>query len=157
MPGTPATAALSAAGIAFTEHTYDHDPANRNFGEEAAEALGLDPEEVFKTLLTDVDGQLTVAIVPVTGKLDLGALAKAAGGKRATMADPAIAQRKTGYVLGGISPIGQKSPHPTVVDETVELFDKVYVSGGRRGFDIGLAPDDLIAVTSAIVAAIAKD
>ena len=157
MPGTPATAALAAAGVAFTEHTYEHDPSNRNFGEEAAEALGLDPEEVFKTLLADVDGQLTVAIVPVTGKLDLGALAKAAGGKRAVMADPAVAQRKTGYVLGGISPIGQKTPHPTVVDETVELFDTVYVSGGRRGFDIGLAPADLIAVTGAVVAAIAKD
>lgn len=155
--GTPAIVALTAAGIDFTAHSYDHDPANSNFGLEAATALGLDPERVFKTLLADVDGALVVGIVPVTGKLDLGALAKAAGGKRATMADPAVAQRKTGYVLGGISPIGQKAAHPTVVDETVELFDTVYVSGGRRGFDIGLAPSDLIAVTSAIVAPIAKD
>lgn len=157
MPGTPATAALTAAGIAFSEHTYEHDPSNRNFGEEAAEALGLEPEQVFKTLLADVDGTLTVAIVPVTGKLDLGALAKAVGGKRAAMADPVLAQRKTGYVVGGISPIGQKTAHPTVLDETAELFDTVYVSGGRRGFDIGLTPDDLIAATSATVAAIAAD
>ncbi|MEH3053066.1 MAG: Cys-tRNA(Pro) deacylase [Patulibacter minatonensis] len=158
MPGTPATAALTAAGIAFSEHTYEHDPANRNFGLEAAEALGLEPEQVFKTLLAEVDGVgLTVAIVPVTGHLDLGALAKAAGGKRAAMADPAIAQRRTGYVLGGISPIGQRTAHPTVLDETAELFDTVYVSGGRRGFDLGLTPEALVQATGATIAAIAKD
>ncbi|MDQ8043483.1 MAG: Cys-tRNA(Pro) deacylase [Solirubrobacteraceae bacterium] len=157
MPGTPATVALTAAGVAFTEHPYDHDPANRNFGEEAAEVLGLDPEQVFKTLMVDVDGRLTVAIVPVTGKLDLGALAAAAGGKRAAMADRAVAERKTGYLVGGISPIGQKTALPTVIDETVELFDTVFVSGGRRGFDIELAPADLIAVTGATIAAIARD
>ncbi len=104
---------------------------------------------MFKTLLADVDGQLVVGIVPVTGQLDLGALAKAVGGKRATMADPALAQRRTGYVLGGISPIGQRTAHPTVLDETAELFDTVYVSGGRRGFDLGLAPADLITATGA--------
>lgn len=157
MPGTPATLALTQAGVAFTEHEYVHDPANRNYGAEAADALGLDPEQVFKTLLAEVDGRIVVAIVPVTGQLDLGALAKAVGGKRAAMADPAVAQRRTGYVLGGISPIGQKTPHPTVLDETAELFDAVYVSGGRRGFDLGLAPADLIAITRATVAAIAKD
>jgi Cys-tRNA(Pro)/Cys-tRNA(Cys) deacylase len=157
MAGTPATVALTAAAIAFTEHAYEHDPGNRNFGLEAAEALGLDPEQVFKTLLAEVDGELIVGIVPVTGKLDLGALAKAAGGKRATMADPAVAQRRTGYVVGGISPIGQKTRHRTVLDETAELFDVVYVSGGRRGLDLGLAPANLIAVTEATVAAIAKD
>lgn len=156
VPGTPATSALAAAGIAFTEHEYAHDPANRNFGLEAAEALGLDPEQVFKTLLADVDGQLVVGIVPVTGHLDLGALARAVGGKRATMADPALAQRRTGYVLGGISPIGQRTRHRTVLDETAELFGTVYVSGGRRGFDLGLAPADLITATGAVVAAIAK-
>jgi Cys-tRNA(Pro)/Cys-tRNA(Cys) deacylase len=156
VPATPATVALTAAGIQFAEHAYDHDPANRNFGEEAASALGLDPEQVFKTLMTDVDGRLVVAVVPVTGKLDLGALAAAVGGKRAAMADPTIAERKTGYFVGGISPIGQKIQLPTVLDETVELFDTVYVSGGRRGFDIELAPADLIAVTDAIVAAIAR-
>lgn len=157
MPATPATVALTAAGIAFTEHPYEHDPANRNFGEEAAQVLGLDPDQVFKTLMVDVDGQLTVGIVPVTGKLDLGALAAAAGGKRAAMADRAVAERKTGYLVGGISPIGQKTALPTVIDETVELFDTVFVSGGRRGFDIELAPADLIEITAATVAAIARD
>jgi Cys-tRNA(Pro)/Cys-tRNA(Cys) deacylase len=154
---TPATVALKAAGIAFTEHAYDHDPANRNFGEEAATVLGLDPEQVFKTLMVDVDGHLTVAIVPVTGKLDLGALAAAVHGKRAAMADPAVAERKTGYLVGGISPIGQKTALPTVLDETAELFDTVFVSGGRRGFDIELAPSGLITITGATVAAIARD
>jgi Cys-tRNA(Pro)/Cys-tRNA(Cys) deacylase len=157
MPSTPATAALAAASVPFTEHAYYHDPANRNFGNEAAAALGLDPEQVFKTLMVDVDGGLVVAVVPVTGKLDLGALASAVHGKRATMADPVLAQRKTGYLVGGISPIGQKSSLPTVVDETAELFDTVFVSGGKRGFDIELSPSDLIAVTGAIVAAIARD
>ncbi len=157
MPATPATKALIAAGVAFTEHEYAHDPATRNFGLEAADALGLDPEQVFKTLLADVDGELVVGIVPVGGHLDLGALARAVGGKRAAMADPAVAQRRTGYVLGGISPIGQRTAHPTVLDETAELFDTIYVSGGRRGFDLGLAPGDLIAITGATVAAIAKD
>ena len=157
MASTPATVALKAAGISFTEHVYDHDPANRNYGEEAATVLGLDPEQVFKTLMVDVDGRLTVAIVPVTGKLDLGALAAAVHGKRAVLADPVVAERKTGYLVGGISPIGQKSPLPTVLDETAELFDSVYVSGGKRGFDIELAPSDLIAITAATVAAIARD
>lgn len=157
MAGTPATAALKVAGIPYIEHAYDHDPANRNFGEEAADVLGLDPERVFKTLMVDVDGRLVVAIVPVTGKLDLGALAASLHGKRATMADPALAERKTGYLVGGISPIGQKTRLATVLDETAELFDTVFVSGGRRGFDVELAPADLVAVTSAIIAAIARD
>jgi len=156
MASTPATTALTAAGIPFTEHAYDHDPANRNFGEEAANVLGLHPEQVFKTLMVDVDGSLAVAIVPVTGKLDLGALAAAVHGKRATMADPTLAQRRTGYLVGGISPIAQKTALPTVLDETAELFDTVYVSGGKRGFDIELAPADLIAITRATVAAIAR-
>lgn len=155
--GTPATVALTAAGIRFTTHSYEHDAANRNFGVEAATALELDPERVFKTLLADVDGRLVVAIVPVTGKLDLGALASAVGGKRAAMADPAVAQRKTGYVVGGISPIGQKTRLPTVLDETAELFDTVFVSGGKRGFDLELAPTDLMLITDARVAAIARD
>lgn len=154
--GTPATVALAGAGIPFTAHAYEHDPANRNFGEEAATVLGLDPEQVFKTLVADVDGGLVVAIVPVTGKLDLRALAAAVGGKHAAMADPSRAQRKTGYIVGGISPIGQKTPLTTVLDETAELFDTIFVSGGKRGFDLELAPADLIAVTSATVAAIAR-
>ncbi|MDQ1573762.1 MAG: Cys-tRNA(Pro)/Cys-tRNA(Cys) deacylase [Actinomycetota bacterium] len=157
MPSTPATVALTSAGIPFTEHVYAHDPANRNFGQEAADVLGVDPEQVFKTLMVDVDGRLVVAIVPVTGKLDLGALAAAVHGKRAVMADQSVAERKTGYLAGGISPLGQKARHDTVLDETAELFDTVFISGGRRGFDIELAPSDLIAATSATVGAIARD
>jgi len=155
--GTPATVALTAAGIAFTPHAYDHDPKNTNFGLEAAEVLGLDPEQVFKTLLADVDGRLVVAIVPVVGKLDLKALASAVGGKKAEMADPKLAEKRTGYIVGGISPIGQKTRHETVLDETAELYDTVFVSGGRRGFDIELAPADLLAVTGGVIAAIARD
>lgn len=156
MATTPATVALTAAGISFTEHAYEHDPANTNFGLEAADALGLDPEQVFKTLLADVDGSLTVAIVPVTGKLDLKALAAAVGGKKAEMADAKVAERKTGYVVGGISPIGQKTRHVTVLDETAELFDTIFVSGGKRGFDIELAPADLLVITGGSIAAIAR-
>ena len=155
--GTPATVALAAAGIAFTPHAYEHDAANTSFGLEAAVALKLDPQQVFKTLLADVDGALTVAIVPVTGKLDLKALAAAVGGKKAEMADPRVAERKTGYVVGGISPIGQKTRHVTVLDETAELFDTIFVSGGKRGFDIELAPADLLAITGGTTAAIARD
>ena len=156
-PGTPATVALEAAGIPFTPHAYEHDATTTNYGLEAATALNLDPGQVFKTLLADVDGTLVVGIVPVTGKLDLKALASAAGGKRAEMADPKLAERRTGYVVGGISPIGQKMVHTTVLDETAELYDTVFVSGGRRGFDIELTPADLIAATRAIVAAIARE
>jgi len=154
--GTPATVALTAASIPFTAHSYEHDPANTNFGLEAAAALQLDPGQVFKTLLADVDGRLVVGIVPVTGKLDLKALATAVGGKRAEMADPKLAERRTGYVVGGISPIGQKTAHPTVLDETAELYDTIFVSGGRRGLDLELAPADLVRITDATVAAIAK-
>lgn len=159
MSGTPATAALIAAGIAFTEHAYPHDPGAPNFGLEAAEALALstaiEPEQVFKTLLADIDGRLVVGIVPVTGKLDLKALAAAVGGKKALMADPAVAERRTGYVVGGISPIGQKVRHQTVLDESAELWDTVVVSGGRRGLDLEVAPADLIRVTGATLAPIA--
>lgn len=155
-PGTPATGALAAAGIRFTAHSYDHDPATTNFGLEAASALELDPEQVFKTLLADVDGALVVGIVPVTGKLDLKALAAAVGGKKAEMADPKLAERRTGYVVGGISPIGQKNAHPTVLDETAELYDTIFVSGGRRGLDIEIAPADLVRATGAVIAAIGR-
>ncbi|CAN5300790.1 Cys-tRNA(Pro) deacylase [soil metagenome] len=157
MSGTPATVALTSAGIPFTAHAYEHDPANTNFGLEAAAVLGLDPGQVFKTLMADVDGSLVVGIVPVAGKLDLKALAAAVGGKKAEMADPKLAERRTGYVVGGISPIGQKLEHVTVLDETAELYDTVFVSGGRRGFAIELAPTDLVRATKAIVAAIARD
>lgn len=157
MAGTRATAALTASGIAFTVHEYAHDPAVASYGEEAAAALGLDPSCVLKTLLVLVDGELAVGIVPVAGQLDLKALAAARGGKRAEMAPVAMAERATGYVAGGISPIGQRRALPTVIDEEVVLHERVYVSGGRRGLDLGLAPADLIAATSATLAAIARN
>jgi Cys-tRNA(Pro)/Cys-tRNA(Cys) deacylase len=155
-PSTPATVALTAAGIRYIAHTYAHDPATTNYGLEAATALELDPDRVFKTLLAEADGRLCVGIVPVTGMLDLKSLAAAVGAKRAVMADPALAERKTGYVVGGISPIGQKTALPTVLDETAVLWETIFVSGGRRGFDIELAPDDLLAVTSGELADIAR-
>jgi len=155
--GTPATVALARAGVAFTPHTFEHDAAARSYGLEAAEALGIDPDRVFKTLLADVEGTgIVVAVVPVSGSLDLKALAAAVGGKRAEMAEPGVAERRTGYVVGGISPIGQKTRHRTVVDETAELWDTVFVSGGRRGLEIELAPADLLRLTGATVAAIAR-
>ena len=154
--GTPATVALTRAGVPFTSHAYDHDPAAPSYGLEAAEVLGLDPDQVFKTLFVEVDGRLGVGIVPVSRQLDLKAVAAAVGGKKATMADPAAAERATGYVVGGISPLGQKQALPTVIDESAELYDVVYVSGGRRGLDIGLAPSDLIGLTGATVADIAR-
>lgn len=155
--GTPATAALSAAAVPFSLHPYTHDPAAPSYGLEAAEALGVEPDRVFKTLLADTELGLVVGIVPVTGMLDLKALAAAVGAKRATMADPAVAERRTGYVVGGISPIGQKTRHVTVVDETAQLFDTVFVSGGRRGLDLELAPDDLLAATDGSYAPIATE
>lgn len=154
--GTPATMALIRAGVAFTRHSYEHDPRATSFGEEAAAALGLSVDEVFKTLLVKVDGQPVVGVVPVSGSLDLKALAAAAGGRRAEMMDMATAQRITGYVVGGISPIGQKRALPTFVDETAQLLDTVYVSGGRRGLDLGLAPADLLTATNGSYAAIAR-
>jgi Cys-tRNA(Pro)/Cys-tRNA(Cys) deacylase len=154
--GTPATVALTKAKVEFTTHAYEHDPAAKSFGLEAAEALGLAAQQVFKTLLVEVDGKLTVGVVPVDKQLDLKAIAAAAGGKKAVMADPAAAERTTGYVVGGISPIGQKRALPTVVDSTATDHPTVYVSGGRRGLDIGLSPTDLITVTKARTAAIAR-
>jgi len=154
--GTPATVALTKAKIEFSAHSYDHDPAAKSYGLEAAEALGLAPEQVFKTLLVEVDGKLMVGVVPVGKQLDLKAIAAAAGGKKAVMADPAAAERTTGYVVGGISPIGQKRALPTVVDSTATDHPTLYVSGGRRGLDIGLSPADLIAVTKARTAPIAR-
>lgn len=156
MSGTPATAALRAAGIPFAEHGYRHDPGVTDYGLEAARALAVDAERVFKTLVAEVDGRLAVGIVPVSGLLDLKALAAALGGKRAVLAAPAVAERKTGYVVGGISPVGQRTRLPSVLDETAQLWDTVYVSGGRRGFDLELAPADLVRVTGAIIADIAR-
>jgi Cys-tRNA(Pro)/Cys-tRNA(Cys) deacylase len=147
--GTPATVALTAAGIDFTAHAYDHDPRASSYGLEAAEALGVPPERVFKTLLARVDKQLAVAVVPVGGQLDLKALARTLGGSKAVMADPSDAERATGYVVGGISPVGQKRPHPTVVDRSALGHPTVFVSGGRRGLDLELAPADLVRITEA--------
>ncbi|WP_199432450.1 Cys-tRNA(Pro) deacylase [Qaidamihabitans albus] len=153
--GTPATALLVKHKVAHTVHTYDHDPRHESYGTEAAEALGVAAEQVFKTLVAEVDGRLTVGVVPVTGQLDLKALAAAVGGKKARMADTAAAQRATGYVLGGISPLGQRSRLPVVVDSSAERFGTVLCSGGRRGLEIELAPADLVRLTGATVAPIA--
>jgi Cys-tRNA(Pro)/Cys-tRNA(Cys) deacylase len=154
--GTPATAALTRARIPFTVHTYEHDPTASSFGLEAASALGLDPERVLKTLLASVDGRLVVGIVPVSGQLDLKAVAAAVGGKKAVMADPHDAERVTGYVVGGISPIGQKRALPTVLDSSAMQHETVFVSGGRRGMDLEVTPADLVAVTRATLAAIRR-
>ena len=154
--GTPATVALTAAGVPFEVRAYDHDPRSTSYGTEAAEALGADPARVFKTLLASLDGKLVVGIVPVSGHLDLKALARALGGSKAVMADVAAAERATGYVAGGISPVGQKRSHPTVLDASALGHETILVSGGRRGFDIELSPHDLVAVTGAVTATIGR-
>lgn len=153
---TPATLAATRAGVEFTTHSYAHDPSAASYGAEAAEALGITRDRVFKTLVAEVDGALTVAVVPVSASLDLKALASAAGGKRAVMADPAAVERTTGYVLGGVSPLGQRRPLPTVLDASAAEHDTVCVSGGRRGLEIELAPGDLAELTGAASAAIAR-
>lgn len=155
-PSTPATAALERAGIPFTPHVYEHHETATNFGEEAAAALGLREEQVFKTLVVSVDGALAVAIVPVANRLDLKAIAAAVGGKKATLADPALAEKRTGYVVGGISPVGQRTRLRTVVDESALSYPSIFVSGGRRGFDIEVAPADLVRITEATAAPIAR-
>ncbi len=154
--GTPATVLLTQAGVPFAVHAYDHDPAAPSYGLEAATVLGGAPERVFKTLLADADGRLTVAVVPVSGQLDLKALAAATGAKRAAMADPEDAERATGYVVGGISPLGGRRRLPTVVDATAERYPTIYVSAGRRGLDVELAAADLVRLTGALVAAIGR-
>ncbi|MFS4103890.1 Cys-tRNA(Pro) deacylase [Streptomyces sp. GMY01] len=154
--GTPATVALTAAGVDFTVHAYDHDPSHPSYGEEAAEAMGVSPDRVFKTLVADVDGNLTVAVVPVAGSLDLKALASAVGGKRAAMADPALAERTTGYVRGGISPLGQRKKLPTVLDASATAHATICVSAGRRGLEVELAPQDLAALTNATLAPVGR-
>ncbi|MET9322567.1 Cys-tRNA(Pro) deacylase [Streptomyces sp. NPDC003038] len=154
--GTPAIVALTAAGVPFTTHAYEHDPAHPSYGEEAAEAMGVPAAQVFKTLVTDVDGALTVAVVPVSGSLDLKALAAAVGGKRAAMADPALAERTTGYVRGGISPLGQRKRLRTVLDASAAARTTICVSAGRRGLEVELSPADLTTLTGATVAPIAR-
>jgi len=155
---------LQQAGVDFRVHEFDHEPSERNYGIVAAGALGIDPEQVFKTLLAQVDGQavvdgvapspVAVGIVPVSGQLSLKSLATAVHAKRAEMCDPRDAERLTGYVVGGISPFGQKRLMPTAIDETCILFDTIFVSGGKRGLDIEIAPDDLIKVLHAVLAPI---
>jgi Cys-tRNA(Pro)/Cys-tRNA(Cys) deacylase len=154
--GTAATALLTRQGIAHTVHTYAHDPRAGAYGAEAAEALGVASGRVFKTLVADVDGALAVGVVPVAAQLDLKALAAAVGGKKAAMADVAAAQRATGYVAGGISPVGQRRRLPVVIDATALDFPTVFCSGGRRGLEIELAPGDLVRAANATVAPIAK-
>jgi Cys-tRNA(Pro)/Cys-tRNA(Cys) deacylase len=154
--GTPAVQALERAGVPHLVRSYEHDPRAASYGLEAAEALGADPTRVFKTLVADAGRTLVVGVVPVAARLDLKALASAVGARKATMADPQVAERATGYVVGGISPLGQKRPLPTVVDDSALEHETVLVSGGRRGLDIELAPADLIALTHATTAALAR-
>ena len=137
-------------------HAYEVDASAAPYGEAAAAALGIEPERMLKTLLAVVDGRLVCGVVPVAGSLDLKALATAVGGKRGVMAEPAAAERSTGYVVGGISPLGQRTRLPTVVDETAELFDTVFVSAGRRGLSVELAPGELVRLTGAVVADVAR-
>jgi len=161
--GTRALDELRRAKVAHSVHEYeapephgrDRD-GRRSYGDEAASALGVDPERIHKTLVATVDGQLAVAVVPVAAELDLKALAAAIGGRRAEMADPAEAERATGYVRGGISPIGGRRRLPTVVDAAAETWDTIYVSAGRRGLQVELRPGDLVRVTGASLAPIAR-
>jgi Cys-tRNA(Pro)/Cys-tRNA(Cys) deacylase len=152
--GTPATVLLGRQGVAHRVHTYAHG-SGAAYGPEAAELLGLDPQRVFKTLVAEVDGALTVGVVPVGGSLDLKALAAAVGGKRARMADVTAAERATGYVAGGISPLGQRKRLPTVLDASARDLETLFCSGGRRGLEIELAPADLARLTGARFAPIA--
>ncbi len=153
---TPAINALKKACVAFQLHEYEHDPASTSFGEEVVHKLGQDPARVFKTLVATVDGRLVVGIVPVSASLDLKALAAAADGKRAAMAEVAEAERATGYVVGGISPLGQRKRLPTVLDAGASAWPTIFVSAGRRGLQLELAPDDLRRLTGAISAPIAR-
>jgi Cys-tRNA(Pro)/Cys-tRNA(Cys) deacylase len=152
--GTAAVRLLVEQGVAHTVHAYDHDPSAPSYGLEAAVALGVEPERVFKTLLADVDGALVVGIVPVSCRLNLKALAAAVGGKRATMAEPRRAELATGYVVGGISPVAQKRRLPAVLDESAAARPTVLVSAGKRGLEIELSPADLIDLTRATLAPI---
>jgi Cys-tRNA(Pro)/Cys-tRNA(Cys) deacylase len=152
--GTPATVLLTAQRVPHTLYPYEVAPDAPNYGALVAEALGVAPEQVFKTLIAEVDGRLVVGVVPVSGDLDLKALAQAVGGKRAALADRAAAERSSGYVRGGISPLGQRRPLPTVVDDSAPALDQMLVSAGRRGLQVALAPADLIRLTDAVTAQI---
>jgi Cys-tRNA(Pro)/Cys-tRNA(Cys) deacylase len=154
--GTTATIALERAKVPFALHEYTHDPRADSFGLEASAALGVPPERLFKTLVATVDGgALAVGVVPVNRHLDLKALAAAVGGKKAIMAEAAVAERATGYVVGGISPVGQKRRLPIVIDASALEFTAMFCSAGRRGLQMEIAPADLIKATGAKVAGIA--
>ncbi|KUG54379.1 aminoacyl-tRNA deacylase [Serinicoccus chungangensis] len=154
--GTPATLALDRSGVAYAVRAYEHDPAAGSYGLEAAQALGVEPERVLKTLLVEGEAGLGVGIVPVVAQLDLKAMATELGMKRVSMADPRVAERTTGYVVGGISPLGQRKRLPTVLDASALRYAAVLVSGGKRGLDLELSPADLVAATDARVADIAR-
>ncbi len=153
--GTPATALLAKENVTHRLHPYEVDAGTPNYGAVVADTLGIAQERVFKTLVTEVDGALTVAVVPVSGDVDLKALAHAVGGKRATLADRALAERTTGYVRGGISPLGQRKRLPTVLDDSATTYPTIYVSAGRRGLQVELDPADLVRLTVATLARIA--
>lgn len=153
--GTPATVALTRAGVSYTLHPYAHRDGSTSYGDEAAEQLGVDPRRIFKTLVADVGGKLTVAVVPVADQLDLKALARACGAKKAQLADPQAASRSSGYVLGGISPIGQRTRLPTVLDSSSANYPTIFVSAGRRGLQVELSPADLASLIGASIAPIA--
>ncbi|MET0693666.1 MAG: Cys-tRNA(Pro) deacylase, partial [Propionibacteriaceae bacterium] len=156
--GTPATVALTRAKIAFTLHPYEHHADAGSYGEEAAAALGVDPRQIFKTLIAEATTkhgtELVVGVVPVAAHLDLKALAASLGAKKAAMADPAAAARSSGYVLGGISPLGQRTRLRTVLDASALALPTIMVSAGKRGLQVELAPADLVSVTSALVSPI---
>lgn len=155
---TPAIRLLESLHVSFTPHRYTHDPKAESFGEEAAAKLGISTERLFKTLIALVDGDtLATAILPVAAKLDLKKLATALGGKKADLADPKLAEKTTGYVVGGISPLGGRKTLTTLLDETAQLFDTIYVSAGQRGLQIEIAPGDLITLTDARLLSLTKD
>lgn len=157
--GTPATAALVRAGVPHLLHPYEHDPRARYFGEETAQALNVDERRVFKTLVIEVSSAphpLVTAVIPAGNHLDLKSIAGLAQGKHAELADPALAQRITGFVRGGISPLGQKKQTPVLVDDSASHWETIYISAGRRGLSVEIAPGDLVRVTSAFCAPISR-
>ena len=155
---TPGILAAQRARVAFTVHEYEHDPAAESYGNEAVEKTGANPDQVFKTLVVSLDGKdLAVAVVPVSAMLSLKLIARAAGAKKAAMADKQLVQRTTGYVLGGVSPLGQKKRLKTFIDDSARNFATLFVSAGKRGLEIELAPDDLSRLTGATFAPLQQD